>query len=251
MVLASLLSKAGAQETCSPDAVEMVKAPIASHVLYGITNGRRLANNAPDNVDMIFIGDSILEGWNKFIEADFPNLSIWNFSVGSDRTQNVLWRFSILDKYPKNPKAIVLLIGTNNFANWMPSCAINAGIDEIISNIDSRWPNSHLFIIDILPRGADFKQYEEERVAVNLHLENVATSSGKITHINLDSTSFTCNGGIPVGTVFNSYTGVSSKVLRCNNYKDDNVHLTEDGYSKLKQALKDGSYGTSVEGMLN
>src|SRR5438128_167550 len=47
------------------------------------------------NIDLLFLGDSITEGWNGPKDVWTKNFSQWkpaNFGIGGDRTQHVLWR---------------------------------------------------------------------------------------------------------------------------------------------------------------
>src|SRR6478736_8858440 len=80
------------------------------------------AKDNPGPCDVVFIGDSITQGW----EGNPPNggKNVWekyygkrkclNFGVGGDRTQHVLWRFDNGQLDGLKPKAAVLMIGTNN-----------------------------------------------------------------------------------------------------------------------------------------
>jgi hypothetical protein len=68
--------------------------------------------------DVIFIGDSITQGWEgegKDVWARFygPRNAI-NLGIGGDRTQHVLWRLENGNLKGLAPKAAVVMIGTNN-----------------------------------------------------------------------------------------------------------------------------------------
>src|SRR5471032_2747538 len=68
------------------------------------------------NVDLLFVGDSITEGWNRSIwDQSFGAWHPANFGVGGDHTGNVLWRLENGHAEKLHPKAVVLLIGVNNF----------------------------------------------------------------------------------------------------------------------------------------
>src|SRR5690606_11122066 len=54
------------------------------------------ARVAQGNVDVVFIGDSITQGWEgsgkKVWEEFYGNRNAVNLGIGGDRTQHVLWR---------------------------------------------------------------------------------------------------------------------------------------------------------------
>ena len=75
-------------------------------------------------IDVYFLGDSITRRWGtsdekykSFLENWQQNFFGWNaanFGWGGDTTQNILWRLENGELDNVNPKAIVLLAGTNN-----------------------------------------------------------------------------------------------------------------------------------------
>ena len=70
------------------------------------------------NVDLIFIGDSITQGWEnagkKVWDEYYGKRNAVNLGIGGDRTQHVLWRLDHGNIDGINPKLAVLMIGTNN-----------------------------------------------------------------------------------------------------------------------------------------
>lgn len=69
-------------------------------------------------VDLLFIGDSIAEGWegegrdvwNEF----YGSRNALNIGIGGDRTQHVLWRLDNGNINGIIPKVAIVMIGTNN-----------------------------------------------------------------------------------------------------------------------------------------
>src|SRR5688572_24783521 len=70
------------------------------------------------NADLLFIGDSITQGWEgngkKVWEEFYSKRNAVNLGIGGDRTQHVLWRLDNGNVAGLKPKAAVLMIGTNN-----------------------------------------------------------------------------------------------------------------------------------------
>lgn len=67
--------------------------------------------------ELAFLGDSITAGWGSKKEiwnTAFGQYKPANFGIGGDRTQHVLWRITNGELEGTKPKAVVLMIGTNN-----------------------------------------------------------------------------------------------------------------------------------------
>ena len=76
--------------------------------------------------DILFLGDSITDLWN--VEADpqgnpggkrvfnkyFGDVKVANFGISGDTTQGVLWRLQNGEGKGHKPKAVMLMLGTNN-----------------------------------------------------------------------------------------------------------------------------------------
>ena len=64
---------------------------------------------------LIFIGDSITEGWKQngrdVWRQHYAPRHAYNYGVGGDRTQNVLYRIEHKELDGLNPKVAVLMIG--------------------------------------------------------------------------------------------------------------------------------------------
>lgn len=103
--------------------------------------------------DVIFLGDCITESlqhtetWNQY----FAPMHCLNFSIRSDRTENVLWRVENGELDNVKPKVVVLHVGTNNINNTAEE--ISEGIYEIIKKIRQKLPETYIVLPTILPRG--------------------------------------------------------------------------------------------------
>jgi len=65
-----------------------------------------------DQDAVVFLGDSITQGWGS-LAKDFPGMKTANRGISGDVTRGVLYRMKE-DVLDLNPKAVVLLIGTND-----------------------------------------------------------------------------------------------------------------------------------------
>jgi lysophospholipase L1-like esterase len=111
------------------------------------------------NVDLIFIGDSITQGWEgngKVVWEEFyAKRNAVNLGIGGDRTQHVLWRLDHGNIDGINPKLAVLMIGTNN-SGTNTSEQIAEGVKQIVEKLRTKLPSTKVLILAIFPRGANF-----------------------------------------------------------------------------------------------
>jgi beta-glucosidase len=110
------------------------------------------------NVDLIFVGDSITQGWEgagKEVWAKYyARRNAANLGIGGDRTQHVLWRLDHGNVDGISPKLAVLMIGTNN-SNGSDNAAeeIGAGIQAIVKKLREKLPQTKVLILAVFPRG--------------------------------------------------------------------------------------------------
>ena len=89
------------------------------------------------NIDLLLHGDSITDWWvqndeNKaMFDKYFANIKTANFAVAGDTTQGVLWGLHNGEGQGFQPKAVMLMIGTNN-SGGSTAPEIAAGIGAVI-----------------------------------------------------------------------------------------------------------------------
>ena len=66
-----------------------------------------------DQRAVVFLGDSITQGWHDDLDGSFPELKVANRGISGDTTRGVLIRLQE-DVLALHPRAVVLLIGTND-----------------------------------------------------------------------------------------------------------------------------------------
>lgn len=107
-------------------------------------------------VDLIFIGDSITQGWEgagKNVWAEFyGHRNAVNLGIGGDRTQHVLWRLDHGNIDGISPKLAVLMIGTNNSGSNTPE-QIAEGVKAIVEKLRAKLPATKILVLAIFPRG--------------------------------------------------------------------------------------------------
>ena len=110
------------------------------------------------DVDLVFIGDSITQGWEgagkEAWQKYYADRKPLNLGIGGDRTQHVLWRLENGNIDGIKPKLAVLMIGTNN-SNGNDNTAeeIGDGITAIVNKLRKELPETKVLVLAIFPRG--------------------------------------------------------------------------------------------------
>jgi lysophospholipase L1-like esterase len=163
------------------------------------------AKDNPGPCDVVFIGDSITQGWEG------PGKNVWtnyygqrkclNFGVGGDKTEHVLWRFEQGQLDGLKPKVAVLMIGTNNSNNnrdgteQYTTSDILEGVQAIVKQIRERLPDTKLILMDIFPRGKTFSAQRGKLLQINQALEKLADNRA-IFYVDIGSQLIEADGSI-------------------------------------------------------
>ena len=116
---------------------------------YEQSNSELKKINEPDRV--VFIGNSITEGWSNFDKDFFINNPFVNRGIGGQTTPQMLIRFKP-DVVNLNPKAVVILAGINDIAGNTGPVTIENIAENIISMAEIAKANEiKVFICSTLP----------------------------------------------------------------------------------------------------
>jgi lysophospholipase L1-like esterase len=131
-----------------------------------------LAAGRKEPGQVVFLGDSITDLWRqeehngvprgkRVWDRVFAPLQALNFGLGGDRTQHVLWRIEHGELDRLNPKAVVLMIGSNNtgveHATGRPrnlTHEVIAGVTAVVKSLRAKLPDAKILLLAIFPRGA-------------------------------------------------------------------------------------------------
>lgn len=114
-----------------------------------------------DKGAVVFLGDSITQGWYTLANA-FPNIKVANRGIGGDTTRGVWYRLKA-DVLDLDPKAIVLLIGTNDLGNGAKPEEVADNIEAILQEIKKFNPNLPVIVCEVMPR-SDRNQHPADRI---------------------------------------------------------------------------------------
>jgi lysophospholipase L1-like esterase len=110
------------------------------------------------DIDLLLHGDSITDWWvqndeNKAVfEKYFGSIKTANFAIAGDTTQGVLWGLKNGEGQGFQPKAVMLMIGTNNSGAFTgPEMA--EGVGAVVLELRKNFPNTKILLLAIFPRG--------------------------------------------------------------------------------------------------
>jgi lysophospholipase L1-like esterase len=122
--------------------------------------------------DVIFLGDSITQGWEskaakKIWDDNFGPFKPVNLGISGDQTGHVIWRITEGKEIePLKPKLAVIMIGTNNMGGKTYSSEqIAGGVKAIVDELRKQKPDMKILVLAIFPRSA--KADDAIRVKVN------------------------------------------------------------------------------------
>jgi len=125
--------------------------------------------------DIMFLGDSITDlinsdddgggnpGGKKAFAKYFDGVKIANFGISGDTTQGVLWRLQNGESKGHKPKAVMIMIGTNNTGGASGS-EIAEGIGAIVLQLRKDFPNAKIMLMAIFPRGSGPNDVNRKKV---------------------------------------------------------------------------------------
>lgn len=175
------------------------------------------------DVDLLFIGDSITQGWEgagKGVWAEeFESKKAVNLGIGGDRTQHVLWRMDNGEIDGIAPKAAVVMIGTNNLgANTNEE--IIEGITAIVKKLNDKLPNTKVLLLGIFPRAERADNPLRARImAINTEIAKLENGKN-VFYKNFGNRFLAEDGSLPKATM------------------PDFLHLSSDAYRTWADAIE-------------
>lgn len=182
------------------------------------------ARAAGERIGLVFIGDSITQGWENEGRAvwarHFAPHHALNLGYGGDRTENVLWRLQHGELDGLAPKAVVLMIGTNNTGDRREDPRTTAaGVQRLLTEIQQRLPGTPIVLLAVFPRdpqpGTVLRKINDE---LNRRLATFADGP-RVTFLDINHALMNPDGSLDPAVM------------------PDWLHLSERGYAAWADAL--------------
>jgi beta-glucosidase len=211
------LTPAGSRFDCTqPDHRDYTPGWTARHQSFN-------AIAAKGDVDLVFLGDSITQGWERggaeTWKKYYGQRKATNFGIDGDQTQHVLWRIDHGNFDGIKPRLIVIMLGTNNAGHNTPGEVAEA-MGIIVKRLRDKLPGTRLLLLGIFPRG--FKADDTLRAAnAKANAEFSKLADGKWIHY------------LDIGREFLAADGTISPEIM-----SDGLHPNAKGYEIWAKAIE-------------
>ena len=118
-----------------------------------------------DQHAVVFLGDSITQGWGGGLGAAFPGIKVANRGISGDTSRGVLIRLQE-DVLSLDPSAVVLLIGTNDLEDGASPEVIGGNLALIVAALEKhgRMP---IVLCQVFPSAPTMKRPADRIKALN------------------------------------------------------------------------------------
>ena len=106
-----------------------------------------------DQKSVVFLGDSITEGWGDDLGGTFPGVKVSNRGISGDTTRGMLVRLRD-DVLALNPTAVVMLMGTNDLEEKAAPETIAGNVKLILAELKKHDPKMPIILCQVFPSSA-------------------------------------------------------------------------------------------------
>jgi len=188
-------------------------------------SNKKLMNEIDEN-RVVFMGNSITEGWSNFDPDFFINNPYINRGISGQTTPQMLIRFKP-DVVNLKPKSVVILAGINDIAENTGPIKIENIAENIFSMTEIALANNiEVFICSVLPAKAfpwspSIKNVAKKVIKLNSILEKYCLDNN-IQYVDYHSEMDDGNGGLKVPQ---------------HTTENDLVHPNKDGYKVMEEVV--------------
>jgi lysophospholipase L1-like esterase len=175
------------------------------------------------NIDLLLHGDSITDWWlqdaNKPVfDKYFGNIKTANFAIAGDTTQGVLWGLRNGEAQGYQPKAVMLMIGTNNTGTFTAP-EIAEGVGAVVMELRRNFPAAKILLLAIFPRSVPGDPVRDKITEINQIISRL--DDGKSVFY------------MDIGKKFLDEKGV----FLPDSFRPDNLHPQAKGYDIWGEAV--------------
>ena len=172
-----------------------------------------------DQHALVFLGDSITQGWGGGLGAAFPGIKVANRGISGDTTRGVLLRLGE-DVLALDPAAVVLLIGTNDLEEGASPEMVAGNLKLILAGLEKHDRRMPIVLCQVFPSSATLKRPADRIKAINALYRAAVKNDPQITYLE-------------TWPLFADPSGDA----RADEFPDL-LHPNEVGYAKWAQALR-------------
>ena len=172
-----------------------------------------------DQGAVVFLGDSITQGWGAGFRDQFTGMKLANRGIGGDTSRGMLIRIQE-DVLALNPAAIVLLLGTNDIEVGIDPEAIGRNFESILGAIKQHSGSVPILLCRMFPSSAEKNRPKEIISRVNQLFDAAVKNDAQVTVID-------------TWTLFATSDGDADP-----RWFKDQLHLNSAGYLRWAAALR-------------
>lgn len=172
-----------------------------------------------DQNAVVFLGDSITQGWGDDMGNSFPGLKVANRGISGDTTRGMLVRLND-DVLALNPRGIVMLMGTNDLEEGAEAPTVAGNIKLILVAIQKHNPKTPVALCRVFPASASKRRPADKIQAINTSISEVARSFPQVTMVD-------------TWTLFANEQGDAKEIEF-----PDLLHPNQSGYTKWAAAIR-------------
>jgi len=135
-----------------------------------------------DKHAVVFLGDSITQGWGGGLGAAFPGVKVANRGISGDTTRGVLIRLDE-DVLALDPAAVILLIGTNDLEEGAAPETIVGNLRLILAALERHDPRMPIVLCQVFPSSATMKRPAGQIKAVNALYRAAVKDDARVTYV--------------------------------------------------------------------
>jgi len=180
------------------------------------------------DANVLFMGDSITDFWRNadgnyagkpVLDKYFGQWKVANFGIAGDTTQGVLYRLKNGEGKGFSPRAVMLMIGTNNTGR-NSAAEIAEGIGAVVLELQRDFPSAKILLLGVFPRGRAADPVRATIAEINKTIAKLHDGS-RVHYLDIGNAFLDADGNIP--------TDVMS----------DGLHPTTKGYEIWAKAVSE------------
>jgi acetyl esterase/lipase len=172
-----------------------------------------------DQGAVVFFGDSITQGWGDDFRGKFPGMKLANRGISGDTTRGMLIRLDE-DVLSLKPKAVVMLMGTNDLADKAEPKTIVGNIKLILDRFHEYDAKMPVVVCKVMPSSAEKDRAADKIKEINELLSEAVKDRPNVTLVD-------------TWTLFANDQGDAKP-----KEFPDLLHPNDAGYAKWADALK-------------
>ncbi len=149
----------------------------------GLWNERRAAWSKlieQDQKAVVFLGDSITQGWGDDLHGSFPGMKVANRGISGDTTRGMLIRLE-KDVLVLNPSSVVMLMGTNDLEEQAEPQTIADNVKLIIDRLKEHNPELPIILCQVFPSSESKKRPADKIKQINQLMMKAVKGDAQIT----------------------------------------------------------------------